>query len=84
MGSGPMLVRSMYKTADDRSEGIKGIFCLETYGTLKGGKGRVERLFLLHSFLQTLRMLDLAKCYHHLKEMVRYNIVGWDTFSPKP
>lgn len=51
VGSSPMLVHSTYQTADDRSEEFKVIFFLETYGTFKGGKGRVEWLFLLHSFL---------------------------------
>lgn len=28
-------------------------------------------------------MLEIAKCCHHFKEIVRYNNISWDPFSPK-
>lgn len=55
MGSGTMLVQSMYKTADDRSEDFKDIFFLGTYGTFKGCRGIVEGLFLFNSLLNTYK-----------------------------
>lgn len=44
-----MLVHCMYKTAGDKSEDFKDIFFLGTYGTFKGSRGIVVRLFLLIS-----------------------------------
>lgn len=55
VGSGTVLVHSLNKTADDRSEDFKDIFSLKAYGSFKGCRGRVGGLFLFNSLLNTYK-----------------------------
>lgn len=73
MGSGTVLVHSMYTTADDSNEDFKYIFFLVTYGTFKGCRGIVRGLFLFNSLLNTCKNVRNCQMLPSFKRIVRYH-----------